>query len=301
MSGRAIRPAVDWPTAAVAGGVYMAFGLLTWFYHWLPWWLVLPAGGYVVCLHGSLQHEAVHGYPTRHRWLNTLIVLPSLWLWLPYTSYRETHTTHHRDEHLTSPTLDPESNYLTSAQWQAFGPLRRVVRRAMATLLGRLVLGPPYFVLLTIRTLMHAILRGDVRQLRHWLAHAPGVAIVLVWVLAVCRIPFGEYVLLFVYPGVALTLMRSYAEHRAGREVNARTAITETGPLMSLAYLNNNLHLVHHLDPGAPWHRRAAEYRARRAELLALNQGYVIRGYGELVARYLVRPKEPILHPLENI
>jgi len=283
----------------VALGTYLTFGIVTWFYHALPWWVVLPAGGYLVCLHGSLQHEAVHGYPTRLRWLNTLIVLPSLWLWLPYTSYRETHLAHHRDEYLTSPMVDPESNYLTSGQWRAFGPVRRAVRRAMATLLGRLALGPPYFAATTMETLARAIRRRDGHQLRHWLMHLPGVAIVLVWVLAVCRIPFGEYVLLFVYPGVALTLMRSFAEHRAGNEVTARTAITESGPLMSLAYLNNNLHLVHHIDPKAPWHRRAATYRARRSEFVAMNQGYVIHGYRELLMRYLIRPKEPVLHPFD--
>ncbi len=61
---------VEWPTILLAASVYLIFGLLTWFYHALPWWLVLPLGGYLVGLHGSLQHEAIHGHPTNRPWLN---------------------------------------------------------------------------------------------------------------------------------------------------------------------------------------------------------------------------------------
>ena len=54
---------VDLPTLALAGATYIGFGLVTWFHHALPWWVIMPLGGYFVALHGSLQHEAVHGYP----------------------------------------------------------------------------------------------------------------------------------------------------------------------------------------------------------------------------------------------
>ena len=55
------RPAVEWPTLAVAVAIYAGYALLTLNYHNLPWWLVLPAGGLLLAWHGSLQHEAVHG------------------------------------------------------------------------------------------------------------------------------------------------------------------------------------------------------------------------------------------------
>src|SRR5271156_4286774 len=96
--------AADWPTLGLALGVYAAFGLLTWFNNVLPWWLVAPLGGYIVALHGSLQHEAVHGYPfPKSRWLTAAVVFPSLWLWVPFAYYREAHLAHHRDERLTCP------------------------------------------------------------------------------------------------------------------------------------------------------------------------------------------------------
>lgn len=292
---------LDWPTVAVAGGVYLGWGLLTWFYHALPWWVVLPLGGYLVCLHGSMQHEAVHGYPSSVRWINSAFVFPSLWLWLPYTYYRETHLIHHRDERLTCPVDDPESYYLNEAQWRALGPLHRRFRVALTTLAGRLVLGPPYACYRVAVTLVERARARDRAHLRHWLVHAAAVGVVLWWVVGVCAIPFGEYVLLFAYPGLSLTLLRSFAEHRAARPVAERTAIAEAGPLMGLLYMHNNLHALHHAEPATAWHRRPERYRTRRAELLAENGGYLFRSYGELFRRYLLRGKEPAIHPIPGI
>ncbi len=89
--GRPLWHRLALPTWGIVTLVYGGWGLTTWFYHDLPWWLVLPLGGYFVCLHGSLQHEAVHGRPTGVHWIDGLIVFPSLWLWLPFTHYRESH------------------------------------------------------------------------------------------------------------------------------------------------------------------------------------------------------------------
>jgi fatty acid desaturase len=294
-----VRCSIDLPTVAVAAGIYISFGLLTWFYAALPWWFVAVAGGYVVCLHGSLQHEAVHGYPSRWPWLNALVVGPSLWLWLPYTLYRDTHLAHHRDDRLTSPLDDPESNYVTPDQWARMHPLHRRLRMAMGTLLGRLVLGPPYFVVRAAARLVGKIFEGDAAYVRHWLLHLPGAAVVIVWVVPVCGIPIGEYVLLFAYPGLSLTLLRSFAEHRAKEPVAARTGVVEAGPIMGLLYLHNNLHALHHAEPGLAWHRRPRRYREREEELLAANGRYRFDGYGALFQRYLLTRKEPLIHPLE--
>jgi fatty acid desaturase len=293
-----LRPAVEWPTVALAAGLYLAFGLVTWYYHALPWWLVLPFGAYLVCLHGSLQHEVVHGHPTRWRWVNAALVLPSLWLWLPHSRYREIHLTHHRDENLTDPLDDPESSYVSAAQWARMGPLTRLLRQALMTLAGRLLLGPPYYVALKARELLRAVGRGDRRYLAHWPLHLAAVAVTLVWVVGVCRIPFGEYVLFFAYPGISLTLLRSYAEHRAAAEVGHRTAVVESGPFFSLLFLNNNLHVVHHAEPGVAWYALPALYRRHRDRLLAINGGYLFHGYREIFARFLLRRRGSPVHPL---
>jgi len=291
------RPAVDWPTVAVGAGVYAAFGLLTWFHQALPWWLILPLGGYIIALHCSLQHEAVHGYPFRQRFWNSAFVFPSLWLWLPYTHYRHTHLKHHRNERLTSPLDDPESLYMTAAAHARMSRLHQAYRRAMTTVAGRLILGPPYFVIGLGLEMLQRLRDGDWTYMRHWLIQIPAAGVVLVWVIAVCEIPLWQYVLLYVWPGVSLTVLRSYLEHQWAADAGHRTVIVEAGPIMSLMYLNNNLHALHHLEPAAPWHQRPRRFRALRNEVFAANGGYRYGGYGEIVARYLFRPKEPLVHP----
>ena len=110
---------VEWPTALLAMGIYGGFLLLTYFWAALPLVAVIAAGGWLVAWHGSLQHEVIHGHPTRSQRLNDAIGWPPLSLWLPYAIYREGHLVHHRDEHLTDPIEDPESSYLTQATWNA--------------------------------------------------------------------------------------------------------------------------------------------------------------------------------------
>lgn len=289
--------AIDWPTLTLAFTVYIAFFLLTWNYAVLPWWILLPAGAVVIGLQGSLQHEAVHGYPTRWAKANLFIAGWPLWLWLPYQSYEMTHLKHHMDEDLTDPFEDPESNYLTPEIWARMSPLHRTVRGAMRTLAGRIILGPAYFAVITWTGLGRALYRMDTKKLRPWGWHMIATSLILTWVLGVCDMPFWLYVACFAYPGTSLTLIRSYAEHRAATETNARTAIIEAGPFWSLVFLNNNLHAMHHAEPGLAWYRRPARYREMKDNLLAKNGHYFIRGYGALAMDYLLKPKEPLFHP----
>lgn len=292
------RPAIDWPTLFVGLATYAAFAGLTWHHDALPWWLTLPLGAYVIALHGSLQHEAVHGYPFRRRLYNSAFVFPSLWLWLPYSHYRETHLLHHHDDRLTSPIADPESNYLAPATWNSMGPVRRAFHRALRTVAGRLVLGPPYFAARVWTDAVRKLQQGDRAHMRHWLIHLSATAVVLIWVMGVCDMPLWEYVLLYVWPGVSLTVLRSFLEHQGRKAVGQRTVIVEAGPLMSFVYLHNNLHALHHLEPATAWHRRPHRFRLRRAEIFAMNDGYRYGGYAEIVWRYLFRNKEPVVHPL---
>ena len=289
---------IDYPTVAVAILTYIAFGLLTWFNNQLPWWLVLPLGGYIVALHGSLQHEAVHGFPFGRRWLTAATVYPSLWLWLPFAVYRDSHLAHHWDDQLTCPIADPESNYVTPSMWAHMGPVHRRIRLMLTTLAGRLILGPPYVIWRAVARFIKVVRDGNSILLQHWLAHIPAVAIVLIWVMGICHIPLWQYLLFYVYPGISLTLLRSFAEHKAARPVRERIITMETNPVLSLMFLNNNLHALHHAEPATPWYRRPQHYRARKAELDAGNGGYVVNGYRQFFRRYLFTPKEPAVHPL---
>lgn len=292
------RPNVEWPTVAVAAGVYVGFGLLTLGYHSLPWWLVIPAAGYLLALHGSLQHEVVHGHPTPWAWLNRALVFPSLWLWMPLEVYAKTHLRHHDDARITDPIEDPESYYLPGDAWNRTGPVRRAVLRFNNTSVGRLLIGPLLAVWHLLAVEMRALADGDSDHLEAWLLHMLACLPVLAWVSVVCDIPLPAYLLLFVYPGISLTLLRSFAEHRARPAVDERIAVVESGPLMSLLYLNNNLHYVHHRTPALAWYRLPARWRAERDAVLAANGGYRYSSYWDVIRRHAFHSREPIVWPL---
>ena len=288
----------EWPTLLAGAALYLAFGLLTWNYDALAWWIVLPLGGYLVAWHGSLQHEAVHGHPTRWRWLNEAFIFPSLWLWMPYRSYRTLHLTHHRNDHLTDPLEDPESYYVTATRWARMGPIRRALLRANNSLFGRLVIGPWIATFGYWADELRGLgTDGDRPDGRAWIIHLLGCALVLAWVVGVCGIPLWQYVLLFVYPGLSLTLLRSFLEHRARDDINERTVIVEAEAPLALLFLNNNLHAVHHEHPGASWYLLPAIYRTDRQRLLRENGGYAFKGYRDVFRRYFLRAKEPVVHP----
>jgi len=288
---------VEWPTVALVAAMYAVFALLTWYHDALPWWLLLVGGAYLVCLQGSLQHEVLHGHPTPWRALNEALVFPSLSLWMPYRLYRESHLRHHRDENLTDPLNDPESFYVTAQAWDRLGGFGRAVLWFHNTVAGRLLFGPLWCVGRFAWQEVARPVRGDFSRLGAWALHLFGVALVLTWVIWICGMPILEYVALMAYPGLSLTLLRSFLEHQARPQATERTAIVEAGPVASLLFLNNNLHALHHAEPGLPWYRLPARYRARRGELLAANGNYLLRGYGEVIARHLIWPKEPPVHP----
>ena len=54
------------------------------------------------------------------------------------------------------------------------------------------------------------------------------------------------------FPGTALTMLRSYMEHRPAKEPGARCAVVEDAGAFGFLFLHNNLHAVHHRWPGWP-------------------------------------------------
>jgi fatty acid desaturase len=59
------RFTIEWPTLALATFIYTAWFLLTYFWASIPYVLLFIAGGWLLAWHGSLQHEVLHGHPTR--------------------------------------------------------------------------------------------------------------------------------------------------------------------------------------------------------------------------------------------
>lgn len=176
-------------------------------------------------------------------------------------------------------------------------PVARALLTLNNTLLGRLAVGPAIAMLSFWGHELRRLGQGDTREARVWLVHAVAVAAVLTWVLAACGIPLVDYVLAFVYPGLSLTLLRSYIKHRPAVRQDHRTAIVEGGPLTRLLFLNNNLHLAHHAWPGIPWYALPAAYKMTRRRLRTCNGTYAFSGYAEIAKRFLVRPKDRPVHP----
>jgi hypothetical protein len=70
-------------------------------------------------------------------WLRFAVVFPPLGLWFPYPLYRKSHSTHHRDAHLTVPGVDTESYYVLRADWDRMGPVKRALLTFNQTMAGR--------------------------------------------------------------------------------------------------------------------------------------------------------------------
>jgi fatty acid desaturase len=292
-----IKRSVEWPTAALAILIYALWLGATYEHERLPLWALTALGGWTVAWHMSLQHEIIHGHPTRLRWLNNLVATWPLALWLPFETYRRSHLQHHNDTRLTDPLDDPESYYWTAEQWSELGGLGRVIVRAQATLLGRMLIGPAWAMIRFWWNEVNLILAGDRRRLGFGIRHVLQVAVVLVWALGVCGMSFWTYFFCFAYSGTALALVRSFAEHRAEKAVERRTAIVERSWLFGPLFLFNNLHVAHHLRSGLPWYQLPAWYRLNRTALIARNGGLVYDSYFDVARRYLLRAHDAPLHP----
>lgn len=246
---------LEWPTLGLALLIYGCWLTLTVFFDDLPLPLGFALGGLVVAWHGSLQHEAVHGHPTKSDGVNAFIAGFSLWLYLPFALYRDSHLAHHGCEHITAPGLDPESYFVEAERWERLSRISRALFWVNNTLLGRLVIGPWLVVGAALGTELRHLLRGDRKRLAVWAIHAAHLSVLLFWIMGIAQMPLWHYLLFFVYPGLALTLLRSFAEHTPAGDQHQRTVIVEAHPLFSWLFLHNNLHSLHHNKPRLPWYR----------------------------------------------
>ena len=292
-----VTPRIEWPTIALAATIYAIWFFSTFFWAHLPFWTLALVGAWTTAWHMSLQHEIIHGHPTRKRWINNLIGCWPLALWLPFENYRHSHLAHHNDERLTDPLDDPESYYWRQEDWDALGPFGRGIVRVQAPLIGRLLIGPFWACWRLWKTEIGEIAEGDRKAMRNAAIHLVEAAVVLIWVLGVCRMPLATYLFCFVYAGTSLALVRSFCEHRAESVVERRTAIVERSWILGPLFLFNNLHVAHHMRHTMPWYALPRWYKVNRAALIERNGGLVYRSYFDVIRRYLLRPHHQHLHP----
>ncbi|CAN5173900.1 fatty acid desaturase [soil metagenome] len=282
---------IEWPTLLVAIAIYGAWIALTLAHASVPTPLLAVLGGGIIAWHGSLQHETIHGHPTGYGWIDRALGYGPLSLWLPYPIYCRSHLAHHGTQSITDPLADPESHYLARPGGWAYR-----LAQLESPLLGRLVLGPPIRILLFAMEAGRQIRVEPLRFARDWIPHLLAVALILWW-LGRVGLPLGIYVLAFIYPGMAITLLRSFAEHRADADPARRAAIIERPGPLGLLFLNNNLHAVHHARPDLPWYRLPLHFRAHRGAFAGPQSAPVYRSYGDIIRRFAWRAQDGIVHP----
>ena len=288
--------APEWGTFALILACYGAWLMVAFWLAAFSMWLAIPVMGVVTALHSSLTHEALHGHPFRARWLNEAMMALPLTVFIPFNRFRDLHLAHHQDSNLTDPYDDPETNYLDPKIWISLPGWKRRVLACNNTLLGRMVLGPAIGQLAFMRQEGRGALRGDRDILLAWALHLPGICAVL-WVVTQSSMTVWAFVL-SAYIGLGLVKIRTFLEHRAHEKSRARTVIVEDQGPLAFLFLNNNLHVVHHMNPTAPWYRLPALYQAGKDRYLSSNEAYIYSSYGQVFRHYLWRVKDPVAHPL---
>jgi fatty acid desaturase len=287
---------IEWPTLALILASYVGLWLGLFVLPSVSVALAIALLIPLIALQSSLQHEVLHGHPFADRRLGEALVFPSFNLAIPYLRFRDTHLAHHRDARLTDPYEDPESNYLDPAVWHRLPRAQQRLLNANNTLLGRMILGPLIGQVAFMAADWHAIRGGDRSVLAAWLWHLPPT-LALVALVIVSPLPLWAY-LIACYGGLAVLKIRTFLEHQAHERARGRTVIIEDRGPLAFLFLNNNLHVVHHMHPKLPWYRLPRIYWNNREAYLDRNAGYSYPGYGAIFRQHLLRAKDPVPHPL---
>lgn len=286
---------IRWPTLGICALCYLGVGLSTGYAQELGLLASLMILTLALTLYSSFNHEVLHGHPFQNRVANTLLVFPALGILIPYFRFRDTHLAHHNDPSLTDPYDDPETNYIDPAVWRHWSRTRRRLYRCNNTLLGRMFIGPFIGVSGFYIADLRAVRLGDRAVLNAYLFHIAGLIPVGLWLYWISELPLWAYGVA-VYLSHAILKIRTFLEHRAHDHARCRSVIIEDHGLLSLLFLKNNLHAVHHICPNIPWYQLDSHYLARRDYFLNRNGGYAYRSYADVARRHFFHAKDPVPH-----
>ena len=291
-----MKRSIEWPTLILTLCVYGAYAFGAFVV--LPMSLLLGMLIMVIVgiLHSSLTHEVLHGHPFKSVFANALLVFPALIIFIPYLRFQDTHLDHHRDERLTDPYDDPETNFMDPQVWDQFPKWRQSLHLFNNTLLGRMLLGPVLSQIAFMRADIRLILVGDRRVALGWLLHVPSLFVACVMVVIVAGVPVWVWVLAS-YLSMAILKIRTFLEHRVHDHPRGRSVVVEDRGLLSFLFLNNNFHSVHHAHPSVPWYALPRLFASKRDRFLAMNDGYHFGCYGEVMRKFAINRKDPVAHP----
>ena len=296
MSEGRTRQSIEWPTVLVLLGFGLAYLAVVLFHESIPWPVQLPLFVYLGGLSLSLGHELLHGHPTPWNAVNSTIGYIPLSLWIPFGRYKRSHIKHHKSD-LTDPFDDPESTYVPPEVWQAAAPLRRRWMIFLRTTPGRFTVGVPRVILrFWGRELRHM---GDREVLVPWLIHVALVIPLAWWLFGVVGVNPWVYVFGFVLGGAACSALRSFVEHCATPN-GTRSAVVLGGPVVSLLFLNINLHHTHHAVPDVAWYRIPEAHRDMGSDAIAAEGAGFYRSYFQVLRTYFFTPFCQPDHPLSQ-
>lgn len=250
-------PEVAWPTLGLFAGAMGSWCAGAWAVEvgrWLGGGVALTLGAYLAF---TAMHDAAHRAVSRRGWLNEVIGrLSAVTLWGPFAAFRFVHLEHHK--HTNEPAKDPDYWSGRGPRWAL--PLRWVTQDAHYYVCY-LRAGRPRAELVEV-VLTLAAYAGATAALVVT-GHA---AVAIAWALA-SRLALG--VLAFGF---------DYLPHRPHQVTNQedryRATTVRPGALWQVLLVNQNLHLLHHLNPAVPFFRYGTLWEEQRA--LLLSRGVVV-------------------------
>ncbi|MEJ8324350.1 fatty acid desaturase [Kosakonia sacchari] len=288
------------PTWLVIVTVYGGwFGTLA---HWKMLGL-LPATALLILFttwYLSVQHELIHGHPTRWARFNQLLGLMPLAVWYPYGIYRDSHLAHHRTHLLTLPEDDPESYYFSTQHWHRLTRWQRKLIQLRNTFAGRLLLAPALDIAHLLAGMVAAFRLRQGKAMLMWLVHGALLVVTFAWI-SHCEFSVIWFVLVVSYPALAIIKVRSFLEHRAADDPLARSVINEAAWPWRLLFLNLNYHSVHHDLPAVPWYGLRTVYLRDKAAYQQRNSGFLVHGYSEWLRQFFFTPVEVNAHPASKV
>lgn len=290
----------EWPTAALIAGIYVSWLALNIYATALNPVIWIIATALVLTLFWSITHEVVHNHPTHNALINRLMVILPIGFVFPYERFRDTHVQHHQTGDLTDPFDDPESWYLAQTHWQKSNAVLRGILTFNNTLFGRMLIGPVITLWrFYVSEIELFVTRPDLRfyLARVWAGHLLLCGLIG-WMLAMMNSAATWMHFAAIYLSLSLLLIRTFLEHQAAEDQSERTVIIEQCCPIAFLFLFNNLHVVHHANPGIAWYRLPAHYRQNREHYRNMNGNYVYGSYSEIIRLYFFRPKEAVAHPI---
>ncbi len=290
-----LQDKTEWRTIALLIVCYGSVGLMIFNPLALPLWAQVLILVPLITLHSSLQHEYMHGHPFKAQLLNDILVWLPVGIFLPYFRFKAAHLKHHMDCQICDPFEDPESWYKDPADWDSKPQWVKMIFDVTNTLLGRMVLGPAFSV---VGFTFHEMGTLNTKNAITWALHFAAAFGLLAALHRFSELPVWVY-LLCCYGGYSLLMVRTFLEHRAHEVEAARTVAVEDKGILSYLFLNNNLHVVHHMHPKLAWYQLPQLFEEKREHFLAVNNGYYYKNYLEIFRRFAFKRKEPVRYPLD--